>query len=337
MTLTFGFLLVLIAGVLQGTFVLPMTMTKKWQWEHIWGTFSFFGMLLFNWILALIFLPNIFAVYQNVPSGDIFTLMLFGAGWGVGAILFGLAMDKLGMALGYPIIMGLIASLGALIPLGIFFPADLATMKGLVLIAGTALAILGIVLCSNAGSKKERGKDAESDSVSQSFVSGLVIAVLAGVLSCLPNVGVAFGGNVIRTAEEMGISATFAGNAVWALFFTMGFVVNFGYCLYLMIKKGSQKEFRGPKMTRNLGLGMLMAAMWIGSFYLYGMSATKLGDWGVIVGWPLFISLSIIVGNLWGIWKGEWQDAATDARQLLNKGLLVLIAAVIVIAVSNLV
>lgn len=337
MTLAFGFLLVLIAGFFQGTFILPMTMTKKWQWEHTWATFSLFGMLVFNWILTLIFLPNIISVYRSVPFHDLLTLILFGAGWGIGAILFGLGMDRLGMALGYPIIMGLIASLGALIPLVIFFPASLFTAKGLVLIAGTALVIFGIVLCSNAGTRKQSAKQAVPGSKSQSFASGLVIAILAGILSCFPNVGMAFAGNVISTAKKMGIPDTFASNAVWALFFTMGFVVNFGYCLYLMIKRDNLTEYRGPDTIRNMGLGMLMAVMWIGSFYLYGMSAAKLGKWGVIVGWPLFISLAIVVGNLWGIWKGEWRNATAEARVLLNKGLLVLIVAVVVIAISNLV
>jgi len=76
--------------------------------------------------------------------------------------------------------------------------------------------------------------------------------------------------------------------------------------------------------------------MWIVSFYLYGMGAAKLGKWGVVVGWPLFISLSIAVGNLWGILRGEWQDAPRSARILLYRGLFVLLIAVITIAGSNL-
>lgn len=335
MTLAFGFIVVLVAGFFQGTFILPMTMTRKWEWEHTWATFSLFGMLIFNWILTLIFLPNIISIYNSVCSNDILILILFGTGWGIGAILFGLGMDKLGMALGYPIIMGLIASLGALIPLVIFFPTSLLAAKGLVLLAGTALVIVGIILCSTAGTRKQEEKEVVTAN-SGSFTVGLIIAILAGVLSCLPNIGMAFGTNVINAAKELGISNTFAGNAVWALFFTMGFIVNFGYCTYLMIKRNNLKDYKSPETGRNIGLGMLMAFMWIGSFYLYGMSAGKLGKWGVIVGWPLFISLSIVVGNLWGIWRGEWKGAPAHARSLLNWGLLVLIFAVIVIAISNL-
>lgn len=312
-----------------------MTMVKQWSWEHTWATFSLLGMLIFNWIITLLLVPNIFAVYAATPARDLAVLALFGLGWGVGAVLFGLGMDRLGMALGYPIIMGLIASLGALIPLLVFFPQTLLTMKGLVLLVGTALVILGIWLCAVAGSRRTSSAGKSSVADSNVFKVGLAIAILAGILSCLPNVGMAFGGNVISAAVASGVSRASSGNTVWALLFTMGFVANAAYCLYLMITRKTLGQYWNRETPRNLGLSALMAAMWIGSFYLYGAGAAKLGRWGVVVGWPLFISLSIIVGNLWGLWRGEWQGAPAAARRLLNQGLMVLILAVIVVAISN--
>src|SRR4029077_17223073 len=100
-----------------GTFRLPIELGRRWSWEHTWATFSLFGMFLFNWLITLYLVPGIFAVYGASPSHDLAVLALFGMGWGIGAVLFGLGMDRLGMALGYPIIMGLISGLGALIPL----------------------------------------------------------------------------------------------------------------------------------------------------------------------------------------------------------------------------
>jgi L-rhamnose-H+ transport protein len=326
---------VLLAAALQGTFVLPMTMVKQWSWEHTWATFSLLGMLVFNWIITLLLVPNIFTVYAATPARDIAVLALFGLGWGVGAVLFGLGMDRLGMALGYPIIMGLIASLGALIPLLVFFPQTLFTTKGLILLAGTALVILGIWLCAVAGSRRTSSAGKPSVADSNVFKVGLAIAILAGILSCLPNVGMAFGGNVISAAEASGVSRASSGNTVWALLFTLGFVANAAYCLYLMVTRKTLGQYWNRETPRNLGLSALMAVMWIGSFYLYGAGAAKLGRWGVVVGWPLFISLSIIVGNLWGLWRGEWRGAPAMARRLLNQGLMVLIVAVITAALSN--
>jgi L-rhamnose-H+ transport protein len=336
MPLLKGFLLVLLAGLLQGTFILPMTLVRQWSWEHTWATFSLLGMLVFNWIITLLFIPNIFTVYGLSHSRDLVVLGLFGMGWGVGAVLFGLGMDRLGMALGYPIIMGLIASLGALIPLLVFFPQTLLTPKGLFLLAGTALVIFGIVLSSIGGSRRAPpSSDKSKAAQSNSFTVGLAIAILAGVLSCLPNLGMAFGGNVISGAELLGVPQASSANTVWALLFTLGFVANLTYCMYLMVSKNTWGQYWNRETLRNVGLSVLMALMWIGSFYLYGAGAAKLGRWGVVVGWPLFISLSIFMGNIWGLWRGEWRGAPASARRLLNLGLLVLIAAVITVAVSN--
>jgi L-rhamnose-H+ transport protein len=335
MTLIMAFVFVLIAGLFQGSFVLPMTMTTQWRWEHTWATFSLFGMLLLNWMLALIFIPEIITLYTMIATGDILILALFGAGWGTGAILFGLGMEKLGMALGYPIIMGLIASLGSIIPLAILFPQTLLEFKGLILLLGTGLTIYGILLCAQAGARKQKSGTETSATSKGDLRTGVVIAVFAGILSCLPNVGMAFGGNVIAAAIQLGVSESFAGNAVWALFFTVGFIVNFGYCVFLMITRKTAKDYFNTSAAKNIGMGLIMAVLWIGSFYLYGMSAAQLGTWGVVVGWPLFISLSIIIGNLWGVWRGEWKDADPRARKRLNRGLIVLIVAVVITSISN--
>ena len=77
------------------------------------------------------------------------------------------------------------------------------------------------------------------------------------------------------------------------------------------------------------------AAFWIGSFYLYGYSASMLGSFGAIIGWPVFIAIAIIVGNLAGIWKGEWKNAAPRSIRLLKSGMAVFILAVILIGLSN--
>jgi L-rhamnose-H+ transport protein len=335
MSLALSFVFVLVAGIFQGSFVLPMTLTKKWEWEHTWATFSLLGMLVFNWIIAIIIFPDIIMIYRSVPSETILILVLFGAGWGLGSILFGLGMDKLGMALGYPIIMGLVASMGTLIPLIIFFPNTLFTSKGLVLVIGTALVVVGIIVCSVAGSRKKPKSDSDDSSKSSILGVGLTIAIFAGILSALPNVGVAFGSSVIEAAKAAGTSNALAGNVVWALFFTMGFIVNFGYCLYLMITRKNFKSLTVSESKGNFGLGALMALLWIGSFYIYGISAANLGRLGVVVGWPLFISLSIVVGNLWGLWRGEWKGAPKTASSMLKYGLLILVIAVVVIAYSN--
>ena len=88
--------------------------------------------------------------------------------------------------------------------------------------------------------------------------------------------------------------------------------------------------------ARNVGLIFGMAAMWIGSFYVYGMGASLLGATGTILAWPLFICTSILVGNFWGIRTGEWNESSAGARRMLRVGLAILLLSVVVIAMVNL-
>jgi L-rhamnose-H+ transport protein len=326
-----GLACVLGAGILQGVFLLPLEFAKQWRWEHSWLGFSTFGMLIFNWLIAWIILPHPFAIYRAVPTRDLLELALFGLGWGGGAVLFGLGMERLGLSLGYPIIMGLIASLGAFVPLLVLHPHMLLSAPGVVISAGTAAVVAGIVLCSRAGARKESVLGAHRGSLT----SGVTIAVAAGVLSSLPNVGMTVGQGVIASARAHGTSPHLAADAVWVIFFTVGFLVNAAYCVGLILHRRTANLLWSSGSTRDLALAALMGLLWICSFYSYGIGAARMGAFGPVIAWPLFIACAIGVGNLIGFWRGEWRNAPRSATALLGRGMIVLISAVALITVSG--
>lgn len=325
-----GLLLVVFAAVLQGVFLVPMGFARQWAWEHIWFMFSVFGMLGFNWAAALILLPSPRGIFTVVPSQELIVLALFGIGWGVGAVLFGLGMDKLGLALGYPIIMGLNAAVGTLLPLLSLVGGELLMGRSVYVLVGTGIGIAGVVVSSVAGARRE-STASPSGMLRAEFVSGLVIAIAAGCLSALPNLGLAFGAHAIRAARESGASVSLAGDAVWLLFFTFGGLVNCAYCVVLMIRRRNFHRLFTGKAYRNFGWTSAMGLMWIGSFYLYGTGASKMGSWGAVIGWPVLISLSIGVAVLCGWWRGEWKNAPSPAKRLLWQGLVLIGIAVVLI------
>jgi L-rhamnose-H+ transport protein len=327
-----GIAIVVLAGFLQGTFVLPMTLTTRWKWEHTWLVFSAAGMIVFNWLLAWLVVPDLLPVLLSTPRSTVLVLIGFGLCWGAGAVLFGIGMERLGMSVGYPIIMGLIACLGTLIPLAWFFPEQLLRAKGLYVIVGTAVTVAGIVLCSAGAGRRQAVKAAD---VPRSARGGVLVAIAAGVLSCLPNVGVAFGKPLVETARAHGASPLAAGSAVWVVLFTAGGILNCAYCARRLAIAGSAHLWRGRGFWRNLALGALMAALWIAGFHLYGVGQRSMGEWGPVYGWPVFISLSIGVGVLWGLLRGEWAESSGAARRMRNYGLLALLAADVILAASQ--
>ncbi len=329
-----GFLLILLAGMSDGSFYLPSKYTRKWQWEHFWAVFTV-GFFVINWILTFIFIPNIFEIYASVASKEIFILLAFGALWGLGAILFGTANNLLGMAIAYPLGLGTVACVGALIPLFTTESASLLTGKGLIVIVGIIIAIGGIVICARGYKAREDAAEAGEGPKHVSLAVGLPVAIFAGVFSALINIGFSFGDNIIKAASDTGVSSTFAGTALWSLFFTTGFLTNIIYCLFLMVKRNTLKDFWGPDIKRNLPLGLAMGALFICAIYVYSMGATRLGSWGEVPGWVLFMSVDIITGNLLGIWTGEWMGAPKAARRTLEKGMIVLVIAIIIVAAGQ--
>lgn len=326
-----GLSLVILAAVLQGIFLLPMARARQWAWEHIWVAFSLTGMIVGNWILTLLSLPKPVAIYTSVPRQELAVLACFGVSWGVGAVLFGLGMDMIGLTLGYPLIMGLNASVGTFVPLLWLYGTSMFAGRRLLIAAGTAVAIVGIAACSVAGARRESHAHRQRSVSRSRFLPGLIIAVASGFLSCLPNIGLTYGVNTLRAAHNMGASAAFAGNAVWFIFFTCGGIVNVLYCCWLMVRRKNLLALFARDRAANWGWALAMGAMWIASFYLYGIGAAQLGAGGGTIGWPILVSLSIGFGVLCGLGKGEWSDAPGPAKTLLWRGLALLILAVLII------
>lgn len=328
-----GLLIIVLAGFFQGSFMVPMSMQKKWAWENGWMLFSLLGMIVLNWIIAAIFIPGLVDVYLSYPAAKLLLLCLIGLGWGCGAVLFGIGMEKLGLSLGYPIIQGLTAMCGALIPMFLLMPGEILSLKGILLVFGSAVVILGIIFCSGAGAAKDAANQAGNEKKSGKN-GGIMIAVAAGILSSFPNLGASVGSDICEMVAASGVSEFMAGNAVWPLFFTFGFIPNAVYTIYLYVKNGTFGKFR-LCAGKNMFLGFMMSLMWIGSFYFYGIGANMMGLWGLVVGWPLYISFSIVMGNVWGLWRGEWKGAAHESRKKLNIGMAVIIAGMAMIGVCN--
>ncbi len=78
-----------------------------------------------------------------------------------------------------------------------------------------------------------------------------------------------------------------------------------------------------------------MDVILLGSFMAYGMGATALGPLCGIVGWPLFMSMSLIASNAWGILTGERKGASHRSYSYLLVGIALLIIAIVVISRSG--
>jgi len=126
-----------------------------------------------------------------------------------------------------------------------------------------------------------------------------------------------------------------AANPIWTLTVTAGFVANFLYCVYLLSKNHTWAVFREGSQATYWSLGISTGLLWFGGTVLYGMGAASLGGLGNIVGWPIFMTLDIIVGLFWGAVSGEWTGASRRALVYNWSGVVALLVAIAVIAAGN--
>jgi L-rhamnose-H+ transport protein len=329
-----GLMFVLLGGLLQGSFVLPMKRMTGWRWENTWLVYSIAGMIAFPWLLLMATVPRAGDVFRLANASTLAEVAIFGFGWGVGSTLFGLGIDMVGMGLGFAVILGITASLGSLLPILVLDRQQLFTRQGYALMIGLALVVAGIVLCSVAGSRREKElARSEKEQGKRSFWLGLLICVLSGVFSPMLNFSFVFGKSIQDLTLKFGAQPAMASNVVWAIALSAGFLANAGYCIYLLGKNHSWGNLFRAGTPPAYWLGaILMGLLWFAGIAVYGVGAANLGTLGGVIGWPLFMAMIIISATLWGALTGEWKGSSRGTHAYSWAGIAVLLAAISVIS-----
>ncbi|MCX6628928.1 MAG: hypothetical protein NTW28_15020 [Candidatus Solibacter sp.] len=326
-----GLLLTMVAGLLSGNCMLPMKFARRWPWENTWLVFSVVSLVILPWALAFTLVDHVGAVYAALPASVFLAPLGFGAGWGIAQVLFGLSIARLGMALGYAIIVGLGALLGTLVPLFVKNRDVIGTGGGTLILSGMAIMVLGIAVSARAGKARE---GLSERAASGSYAAALAVALLCGLMAPMLNYAFAFGQGIAEEAVRQGASPRAAGYAVWPIALLGGLIPNAGYSFWLLSRNGTWKHF-GNAWRPDVWFGCLMGVFWMGAFAIYGVSSVYLGALGTSVGWALFQIFMIMTANLSGVLSGEWKGAPPAAKRSLWAGLALLAIATAVIAAGN--
>ena len=327
-----GIFLLVIAGVMNGSFTLPMKFTRQWAWENTWLMWTIWALVIFPPVMTLATVPELRAVYSSVASGVIITVAACGAGWGISQVFFGLAVESVGIALAFSVILGISAAVGSLFPLIRLHSEQVLTRAGLEVLGGVTLVILGVGICAVAGRKREAALGQAIDPNKASVMRGLLFCVISGVGSALVNIGFTSGPALLEAAERAGASKQWAPNAIWLPLMLAGAIPNLIYCVYLIGKNRTGNRFAKPATASYYALAGVMAVFWFGSTLMYGIAAGDLGSMGTVLGWPLFMSLIVITASIWGVVTGEWRGSGKRPLQIMYIGVAVLILAIIVLS-----
>lgn len=337
--IAFGIFLAILSGIMNGFFTLPMRHLGRWEWENVWLLFIVVSCLLLPAIVLAWTVPDAIHLLAIGPRHAEEAAILCGFLWGFGAIMFGQCVSALGISLANTIVLAVSSSLGSLLPLLLLDPSRVATATGGFLLAGTAVAVVGIALCGRAGWLREHESAGKEFREERTMVGrarplwvGVLLAAGAGIFSAVSNIGYTLAQPLVTTVRQAGLSALAGANLIWWLILGAGAISNLAFCVFLLRKNGSFHKFAIPGKTRLYPLATLMGVLWGGSIFVYGISATELGKIGPAIGWPLSLAVGLIVANLAGIQSGEWRHASVVANRWMRSGIGVLLISIFLLS-----
>jgi L-rhamnose-H+ transport protein len=244
-----GIVVVTLAGMSNGSFPAPSKGMRYWKWEHIWLVYSLCAMCLLPVVLGAVFAHGMIARLVGrdiVLAGEV---CAFGALWGLGSLLFGVSLPRLGMAVTNALVSGVLVFLGSLGPI---LTGAVHINRGhlLWLMGGLSLLALSLVLCASASVSRDRARGPASSSPRTQGRSlwAVLIALLAGALSSMINMGFVVGAPLARNALSHGAPVLLATVAIWIPALLGGLLFNIGYPVYLICKRRSWDLFvSGPE------------------------------------------------------------------------------------------
>lgn len=332
MDVLLGLLIIAIGSFGQSSSYVPIKKIKSWEWENFWLVQGIFAWLVFPLLGALLAVPEGGFLFSLLSSGGALKAIVYGVLWGVGGLTFGLSMRYLGVALGQSISLGTCAAFGTLFPT-LMAGTDLFHGEGLVLLLGVCITLAGIAVIGYSGSLRSQSmSEKEKKAAVKDFAltKGLLVALLAGVMSACFALGLDAGTSIKEVALSAGVNPLYAGLPVILLVTFGGFLTNAVYCFWQNIKNGTTKDYfkvSPSQFINNVLFCMLAGVLWYSQFFGLEMGKSFFTDNAVLMAfaWSILMSLNVVFSNLWGIILREWAGADRKTLVTLGIGLLILI------------
>ena len=321
----------------------PQKYIKGWSWEIFWLAQALWCWFLWPIIGAALTIPELLTVLAEAPKAPMLFSFLLGLAYGIGGIAFNLSIRYIGFALTYAIAIGLSAVLGTLVPplvrgeLG----EILAKPGAGVVMAGVAVGALGIGLCGAAGRLKEGDlRSKEGGTGEFALFKGLMLSLVAGVLSAVYNFALEAAKPIVTVAEQHG-AGHWQGNVAYLFANTGAFMTSLIYCLYLARKNRSLGEFSrlpagesGGRLAWNYLLALAVGTLWYGQFFFYNLGHVRMGNYA-FTSWGTHMIMLVLFSSLTGLMFREWKQCRMRTYVVIGLSLLVLVGSVLLLTYGN--
>lgn len=344
-TIAFALVMVLIAGLINGSFAAPMKYMTKWREENIWLAFSPLGFIILPWITIEILAPNTCEVMGAIPPKLLWTMIMGGIGFGLGQIAFALSFRYIGIGLAFVINISMGTAGSALIPI-FWHKGIMGTPYSYAQLIGILIFIVAVTIGAAAGAARDKHKKGAQETENKGIhaikpgmlVLGVVLAILAGVGSVSQGITYIWANPTVSAlaANQFGVSKLASGVIAWVIIFSAAWIPYALYFLVLNIKNKSFKNFTASGSSKYWLWLLFMGIGYWGSLVFFSKASEAIGgSLAPTIAWPLFMVFIIFTSNFWS-WKShEWDGAGSKAVRKMWTSLALFIAAIIVFSYSS--
>lgn len=335
-----GIFWVLLAAIMLGFYAYPSKFVKKYTVENLWGAFWFLAMFVVPIVATLALVNGLGATYEQIPNSIFLSVFALSILWGIGNLLWGISISKIGMALGFSLLIGVSTLSGSLLPFFMGGADKLTTPSGIVILGGIFIIMLGIIANGKAGLLREQHENNSTEKTSSNTMrNGIILCVIGGVSAAGFNLAYHVADNIGHigqiSQEQFGNEPWIARLAVMLPSFIGSGIAIMVYFIYQLTKNKSWSNFNQKESPNNILLLLVMAIVYCASLIIYGLGAYELGPLGTSVGFAIFQTGCIMVANLLGIFSGEWKNAGSKSKTWLYSGLAIMTVGIITVAVGN--
>jgi len=271
-----------------------------------------------------------------VNSSVIPKIILLGAGWGIGGLIFGLSLRYLGVAVGQSIALGTCSAFATLLP-AVMMGNKLFTGNGLILLIAVSIGIAGIWVIGYAislKSKKKPDANGKKEAEDFSFGQGVFIAILAGLMSACFGLGIVTADPIRLSAIAMGATPLLAGLPSILIVTIGGFIVNALYSISQNIAHKTGSEYfkvTFGTLSKNVFYCAVAGGFWYAQFVGLTMGKSFFAEDSVMFAfsWSILMVLNVAFTTLLAVILKEWKGLGTKTIFIMALGILIIIFSVI--------
>ena len=210
-----GIFWVLLAAIMLGFYAYPSKFIKNYEVENLWSGFWLLAMFVVPVISTFTLVDGLGATYEQIPNSIFLSIFGLSILWGIGNLLWGISISKIGMALGFSLLIGVSTLSGSILPFFMGGADKLATSGGRVILGGIFIIMLGIIANGKAGLLREQHENRtneEASSNNNTMRNGIILCIIGGISAAGFNLAYHVADNIGHIGQ---ISQEQFGNAPW--------------------------------------------------------------------------------------------------------------------------